>query len=78
MIEITTGILLNPGSLKAFHSLPSNQNDKLITKFQEEKMLNKAKAFILIVLVLKVVKFLSMKVFATTKSSYGANAKLCC
>ena len=45
MIEITTGILLNPGSLKAFHSLHSSQNDKLITKFQEEKMLNKAKAF---------------------------------
>ena len=56
----------------------------LSLNFQEEKMLKwfcqrkaKLRASILAVLVLKVVKDLSLKVFATTIRSYGVNAKLC-
>ena len=55
----------------------------LSLNFQEEKMLKrfcqrktKLRASIIVVFVLKVVKSLSMKVFAATISSYGGSAKL--
>ena len=79
---MATGVSITPNSLEACHRLLSNQNDKVIIKFSRRKgaemFLSKNKkkktkitASNLAMLVLKVVKSLSMKVFATTISSYG-------
>ena len=79
---MATGVSITPNSLEACHRLLSNQNDKVIIKFSRRKgaemFLSKKKkkktkitASNLAMLVLKVVKSLSMKVFATTISSYG-------
>ena len=81
---MTTDISITPDSLEACHHLPSDQNDKLIIKFSRRKNSEmvlskkptKLKASILTVLVLKVVKSLSMKVFRTTITFYAVNAKL--
>ena len=84
LTETATGISLTPASLEASHCLPADQNDKLIIKFSRRKdvemVLSKEKKIlrtsILEVLVMKVVKSLSMKVFVATIISYGINAKL--
>ena len=83
LIETGTSISINPDSLEACHRLPLNQNDKLIIEFPRRKgaemvLSIKAKVWvsILAALPLKVLKSLSMKVFAATISSYRVNAKL--
>ena len=79
---MATGVSITPNSLEACHRLLSNQNDKVIIKFsrrkgaemflsKNKKKTTKITASNLAMLVLKVVKSLSMKVFATTISSYG-------
>ena len=77
---MATGISITPDSLEICHCLVSNKNDKLIIKFSR-KMLKwfcqkkKLSTSILVVLVLKVVKSLSMRVFAATTRPYGVNEK---
>ena len=77
---MATGISTTTDSLKACHCLPSDQNDKLIIKRSRKRWCwnafcqKKLRTSLLMVLVL--IKSLSIKVFATTVSSYGVNAKL--